>query len=99
MLSNIPSQIMKMQKNDEISPMEIKWNNNKVMFFNHHECHAAYSFFNHLFKNADIITIDGHGEIESCFIGSYFNNKIIKKFSVNYPSLFRACFMERLQTI
>ena len=32
------------------------------MFFNHHECHA-YSFFQSPFKNADIITIDGHGEL------------------------------------
>ena len=46
LLSNIPSQIMKMQKNDDISPMEIKWNDNRVIFLNHHECHAAYSYFN-----------------------------------------------------
>ncbi len=85
LLSNIPSQIMKMQKDEIISPMEIKWNNNRVIFFNHHECHAAYSLFQSPFKNADIITIDGHGEIESCFIGYNQNNKIIKKFSVNYP--------------
>lgn len=85
LLSNIPSQIMKMQKSEEISPMEIRWNNNKVIFFNHHECHAAYSFFQSPFKNADVITIDGHGEIESCFMGSYINNKIVKKSSVKYP--------------
>lgn len=85
LLSNIPSQIMKMQKKENISPMEIKWNNNRVIFFNHHECHAAYSLFQSPFKRADIITIDGHGEIESCFIGHNIDNKIIKKFSVNYP--------------
>jgi len=85
LLSNIPSQIMKMQKDEDISPMEISWNNNKVIFFNHHECHAAYSFFQSPFKNADVITIDGHGEIESCFMGSYSNNKILKKSSVRYP--------------
>ena len=71
---------MKMQKNDDISPMEIKWNDNRVIFLNHHECHAAYSLFQSPFKNADIITVDGHGEIESCFIGHNKKTKSLKIF-------------------
>ena len=39
----------------------------------------------HSFANSDILTIDGHGEEDSCFLGFGKNDKIIKKQSIQYP--------------
>ena len=37
------------------------------------------------FKNSDILTIDGHGEVDTCYFG-YGKNKIIKNLdSIKYP--------------
>lgn len=85
LLSNIPAHIMKMQGNEISTPIKISWNKNNLVFLNHHECHASFGFFQSPFKNADLISIDGHGEIESCYIGEGRDKKIYKKFSVNYP--------------
>ena len=63
----------------------MSWGKNKLMFIDHHLCHAAFGFFQSSFKNADILTIDGHGEAETCFLGTAKNNKIKKLDSVQYP--------------
>ncbi len=85
MLTNIPIHIMKAINSKPAEKMEICFNKTKISFLNHHECHAASAFFTSPFKNSDILTIDGHGEVETCFLGYGKDKKIIKKFSINYP--------------
>ncbi len=85
MLSNVPINIMKNINETPGSSIEMKWSGKKLFFLNHHECHAALSFFQSPFKKADILTIDGHGEEDTCCIAKGNGNKIeiIKK--IKYP--------------
>jgi carbamoyltransferase len=85
MLTNIPATLMRMINEKESNSMSMSWGKNKLMFIDHHLCHAAFGFFQSSFKNADILTIDGHGEAETCFLGTAKNNKIKKLDSVQYP--------------
>ena len=56
-----------------------------IYYLNHHDCHAASSVIPSKFKNTDYLTIDGHGETETCIIG-HFNGKEFKKISqIMYP--------------
>ena len=59
--------------------MTLTFNNLKVKYLNHHECHAASAFFTSPFKSSDILTIDGHGELDTCFLGVGKNNNVIQK--------------------
>ena len=53
--------------------------------YHHHLCHAASAFYTSSFSRSDVLTIDGHGEEDSCFIG-YGENKSIKEIdNVKYP--------------
>lgn len=85
MLSNIPIHIMKIldQKPAEKISMEI--GKTKIVYLNHHECHAASAFFTSPFKKSDILTIDGHGEVDTCFLGIGSDKNISKKKTIEYP--------------
>ena len=85
MLTNIPINLMRDMKQDISKQIEINWNNNKLIYLNHHECHAAFGFFQSPFSNADILTVDGHGEEETCFIAKGTKQNISKLHSIKYP--------------
>ena len=99
LLSHIPGQIMRAINGPIADQMEIKFGKTKIVYFNHHECHAANAFFLSGFKNTDILTIDGHGEDESCFIGRGEDKNIIRNKSIFYPhsvGLFYGSFTDYL---
>ena len=48
-------------------------------------CHSAFGFYQSGFNHASILTIDGHGENETCFLGEVKNKKINKITSIQYP--------------
>ena len=104
MLSHIPSKIMKASIDDTLgskvpSQMETSFGTTKIVYLNHHDCHAASSIYCSPFKECDYLTIDGHGEIETCNMGSFSNGKINKKLSVIYPhsvGLFYGAFTDFL---
>lgn len=96
MFSHIPVQIMKAinaKKNSFFQKKENLFENNtniqvgkiKIVFVKHHLAHAASAFFLSPFKNSDILTIDGHGEEDTCFMGKGVGNKIIQSSLVKYP--------------
>mgnify|MGYP001284265531 CR=1 FL=1 len=85
MFSNIPIHLMKMIDKKPSNFLEVNWGTNKIKYLNHHDCHAAFGFFQSSFKDADILTIDGHGEEETCFIGTAKDKKIKKILSIKYP--------------
>jgi len=85
MLTNVAGHIMRIQNSKPAKSMDMKFGNNKIIFLNHHECHAASAFYTSSFSRSDVLTIDGHGEEDSCFIG-YGENKSIKEIdNVKYP--------------
>ena len=85
MLSHIPGQLMRAINGPIADSMEIKFNNTRIVYLNHHECHAANAFYLSPFEEADVLTIDGHGESESCFFGFADKNGISRIHSVEYP--------------
>ena len=74
MLSNIPINLMKILDDQPSNYMKLSFNDLEVNYLNHHECHAASAFFTSPFRNCDILTIDGHGEKDTCFLGIGKNN-------------------------
>ena len=84
MLSNVPINIMKQIGEKPGNKIELSWSGKKLIFLNHHECHAALSFFQSPFKKADIVTIDGHGEQDTCMIakGDMNNIKVFKTITI-----------------
>jgi carbamoyltransferase len=50
--------------------------NKKVIFFGHHESHAASTFYASPFKEAAFLTIDGYGERETTSFGIGRDNKL-----------------------
>lgn len=85
LLSNIPSRLLRIKNGEEPDQILTKIDNLKIKFLNHHECHAASAFYTSGFKEANILTIDGHGENETCFIGDFNKNQIRKLFTIQYP--------------
>jgi carbamoyltransferase len=85
MLSNIPSNIMKALKSKPSKQMTVSFDDTKIIYLNHHECHAASAIFVSPFKKCDYLTIDGHGEKETCLFGYYDGKKLINTNSVSYP--------------
>ncbi len=85
MLVNIPAHIMRMTNNQNPQNLEISWSNVRVKFLDHHEAHAAFSYYQSGFKKASIVTIDGRGEEEAITISKGIGNKIKKIYSSNYP--------------
>ena len=45
MPTSIPSYIMKAMNTNSPDDFQISWGKTKIIFLNHHECHAAFSFF------------------------------------------------------
>ena len=57
----------------------------KLVFLDHHLCHAAFGYYQSGFKDAAILTIDGHGENETCFFGEAKNGTIKRLVQIKYP--------------
>lgn len=71
----------------------------KIIFLNHHLCHAASAVFCSGFNEANILTLDGSGEDLCTVIHEYKNNKIrtIKKFRLPHSlGAFYSTFTEFL---
>lgn len=85
MLSHIPSNIMRAKKGLVAKEMKIIFGNTKIVYLNHHDCHAASAIYCSPFKKCDYLTIDGHGEVETCTAGVFNKNIIKKKSFVLYP--------------
>ncbi len=85
MLSNIPSNILKATKNYNPGTINLSFDKTKIIYFNHHDCHAASAIFVSPFKKCDYLTIDGHGETETCLIGNYDGKKLKNNHSIAYP--------------
>ena len=85
MLSNIPSNILKATKNFYPGNINLSFDKTKIVYLNHHDCHAASAVFVSPFKNCDYLTIDGHGEVETCLMGSYDGKRFNKSHSISYP--------------
>jgi len=96
MFSHIPVEIMKAinaKKNSFFEKKENLFENNtvieigkiKIIFIKHHIAHASSAFFLSPFKKADILTIDGHGEEDTCYIGKGVDNKIFQSSLIKYP--------------
>ena len=99
MLTNVPGNLMRMINEDSSNHLDISWGQNKLKFIDHHLCHASFGYYQSGFKDADILTIDGHGENETCFFGSAKEKKIKKLLSIEYPhsiGLFYGTFTEFL---
>ena len=99
MLTNIPIHIMKNLEGPAPKEIEMNFGKTKIVYFNHHDCHAASAFFTSPFRNSDILTIDGHGEVESCFFGVGREKKIQKIDDIKYPhsvGLFYGTFTDYL---
>ena len=92
MLSHIPTWIFRAinensKKNQTKAPDDItvQFGKTKLVFLNHHLCHAASAVFASPFKESDILSIDGRGEVETTFLGYSKKNKITQKLSIAYP--------------
>lgn len=85
MLTSVPTNLMRIINEKEADEMNISWGKNKLLFIDHHHCHAAFGYYQSGYNNANILTIDGHGETETCFFGSAKNRKIKKIHSIDYP--------------
>ena len=85
MLSNIPSNVMKAINSDAPKKMTVSFDDTKIVYLNHHDCHAASAIFVSPFKKCDYLTIDGHGEKETCLFGYYDGKKLINTNSISYP--------------
>lgn len=85
MLTHIPVHIMRAINEPVASHMEMSFGKTRIVYLNHHECHAANAFFLSPFDKADILTIDGHGEDESCFFGNAKDTSINQTGNVLYP--------------
>jgi carbamoyltransferase len=58
---------------------------NKILFFDHHLCHAASSVYASGFESANYATIDGFGDFVSTTIGEFNNDKFYKLNEVQFP--------------
>jgi carbamoyltransferase len=65
--------------------MIISFDKTKIIYLNHHDCHAASAIFVSPFKKCDYLTIDGHGEKETCLFGYYDGKKLNNTHSISYP--------------
>ena len=58
---------------------------NKILFFDHHLCHAASSVCASGFESTNYATIDGFGDFVSTTIGEFKNDKFFKLNEVKFP--------------
>jgi len=99
MLSHVPIQIMRAMDGPVAPDMEVSFGSVRIVYLNHHECHAANGFFLSPFERADILTIDGHGEHDTCLVGVGEGARIERRGSVHYPhslGLFYGTFTDYL---
>ena len=99
MLTNVPTNLMRLMNENSENKISMSWGKNKLIFFDHHLCHAAFGFYQSGFNRASILTIDGHGENETCYFGEVKNKKINKITSIKYPhsvGLFYGTFTDYL---
>lgn len=85
MLSHVPTWIMRAMEGPLAQEMEVKFGNTRIVYLNHHDCHAANGFFLSPFERADILSIDGHGESDTCLLGVGEGAKIERRSEVPYP--------------
>lgn len=85
MLSHVPTEIMRAMDGPVASDMQLRFGDVRIVYLNHHECHAANGFFLSPFEKADILTIDGHGENDTCLIGIGEGTRIEARSSILYP--------------
>ena len=58
---------------------------NKILFFDHHLCHAASSVYASGFESTNYATIDGFGDFVSTTIGKFKYDKFFKLNEVQFP--------------
>jgi carbamoyltransferase len=58
---------------------------NKILFIDHHLCHAASSVYASNYNETDYVTIDGFGDFVSTTTGVYKNNKLTNITEVQFP--------------
>lgn len=63
----------------------LKGENTKVIYIDHHDSHAAYSFYTSPYDRAAILSVDGVGEWETTTTYYGEGNKLTKISSVNFP--------------
>ena len=99
MLSHIPTQIMRAIEGPLAQDMSLTFGDVRIIYLNHHDCHAANGFFLSPFERADILTIDGHGENDTCYMGIGEGSRIERRGTVFYPhslGLFYGTFTDLL---
>lgn len=60
--------------------------NGEFHFLNHHDCHAASSFFVSPYNAAGVLVVDGIGEFESTTLYKGQDNKLEKLESIDFPN-------------
>ena len=58
----------------------------KIDYNNHHDSHAAFSYYTSNYNNSAILTIDGVGEWETTSISIGRDNNIEKLYSIDFPN-------------
>jgi carbamoyltransferase len=75
------------QKNLEAeNKVKILGFNGKFLYLNHHDCHAASSYFVSEFEEAAVMVVDGIGEFESTTLYKGNGNKLEKIQSLDFPN-------------
>jgi carbamoyltransferase len=85
MLSHVPTQLMRAIDGPVSPDMQLRFGKVRLVYLNHHECHAANGFYLSPFERADFLTIDGHGEQDTCLMGIGEGTRIESRASVRYP--------------
>ena len=80
----------KYNKNKKINSPEILLKSigytGKIVYHDHHQSHASFSYFTSPFKESAILTVDGVGEWETTTISKAKGNTITKLISIDYPN-------------
>ena len=85
MIPNVLGNILRHLDGKPPLNIELSFKGKKIIFYDHHLCHAASAFFTSGFAKSHILSIDGHGENETCFLGLGEGKKIKKIDSIKYP--------------
>lgn len=70
-----------------------------IKFLNHHDCHAASTYYTSNFNDAAILTVDGRGESAATCVYSASGSHLSKQAQINYPNslgAFYSCITEFL---
>jgi carbamoyltransferase len=85
MIPNILGNVLRHLDGQPPLNIELLFEDKKIIFYDHHLCHAASAYYTSGFSKAHILSIDGHGENETCFLGVGKGKKIKKIDSIKYP--------------